>query len=421
MFLLYLKGTIIFSIHQPRYSIFKLFDSLFLIAAGRCVYHGPARDVLPFFSSVGFLCEEHDNPADFILDISQGVQLPLLMDHTDQIEFYLNKAYIKTEIYDSIQSQINEKNNLSKENKMEKNRLVKKSYLNDLFYLSQRTFRNSFRNPALAILQTIISIFLSILIGLIYLNIDRTIDTGVKNRSGAIFFIVTNQVFSNLSALDLFIKERILFVHENVSGYYHVSTYFLSKIICDIIPLRTIPAIVFSIIVYFMMGFQRSAEKFFIFFFGIWISSICSSSLCFFVSATVQNFGNFIKIIYYFKLFYLGIANLVAALFCVLTLVFGGFLVDISSVVSFLRWIQYFSIFRYAANLLLINEFMGLTLCLSNNTQICQTNGSDILTQLNIDHSTNWDLWKNFVALASITIGFLVLAYVQLRRIKKNK
>jgi ABC-type multidrug transport system permease subunit len=121
------------------------------------------------------------------------------------------------------------------------------------------------------------------------------------------------------------------------------------------------------------------------------------------------------------KLLHLGIANLVAALFCVLTLVFGGFLVDISSVVSFLRWIQYFSIFRYAANLLLINEFMGLTLCLPNNTQICQTNGSDILTELNIDHSTSWDLWKNVVALASITIGFLVLAYVQLRRIKKTK
>jgi ATP-binding cassette subfamily G (WHITE) protein 2 len=96
-------------------------------------------------------------------------------------------------------------------------------------------------------------------------------------------------------------------------------------------------------------------------------------------------------------------------------------LVDISSVVSFLRWIQYISIFRYAANLLLINEFMGLTLCLTNNTQICQTNGSEILTQLNIDHSNNWDLWKNFVALASITIGFLLLAYAQLRRIKKTK
>ncbi|CAF4632889.1 unnamed protein product, partial [Rotaria socialis] len=33
--------TIVFSIHQPRYSIFKLFDTLFLLSAGRCTYHGP--------------------------------------------------------------------------------------------------------------------------------------------------------------------------------------------------------------------------------------------------------------------------------------------------------------------------------------------------------------------------------------------
>jgi ATP-binding cassette subfamily G (WHITE) protein 2 len=169
--------------------------------------------------------------------------------------------------------------------------LTKKSRLNDMFYLSQRTLRNSFRNPSLVILQTCTSLLVALIIGLIYLNIDRTIDIGVKNRNGAIFFIVTNQVFSNLSALELFIKERVLFVHENVSGYYHVSTYFISKIICDILPLRTIPAIGFSIVVYFMMGFQRIVDKFFIFFFCIWILPITASSLCFLVSATVNDFG----------------------------------------------------------------------------------------------------------------------------------
>jgi ABC-2 type transporter len=45
--------TIIFSIHQPRYSIFKLFDRLTLLAAGRTVYHGPASEALSFFKSLG--------------------------------------------------------------------------------------------------------------------------------------------------------------------------------------------------------------------------------------------------------------------------------------------------------------------------------------------------------------------------------
>ena len=48
------KGrTIIFSIHQPRYSIFRLCDRLSLLALGHMLYHGPAEDALEFFSSIG--------------------------------------------------------------------------------------------------------------------------------------------------------------------------------------------------------------------------------------------------------------------------------------------------------------------------------------------------------------------------------
>ena len=206
------------------------------------------------------------------------------------IETYLNEAYVKTGIYQTIQQEIAEQNTVDRANS-KPTPLVKKSIFNEIVYVSQRTLRNAFRNPMLTILQSAVSMFLAVLIGLIYYRMDNYVEVGLGNRRGAIFFIVTNQVFSNLSALDLFIKERVLFVHENVSGYYHVITYFISKILCDILPLRTIPAVGFSLISYFMMGLQMSVEKFFIFFFCIWLSSTCASTLCFFVSASVSNFG----------------------------------------------------------------------------------------------------------------------------------
>ncbi|CAF2109566.1 unnamed protein product [Rotaria magnacalcarata] len=407
--------TIVFSIHQPRYSIFKLFDSLYLLAAGRCIYHGPADGVLSFFSSVGFPCEEHNNPADFIIDVAQGDRLPLSTRHPDDMDvdtlesptaLHLYQEYMKTSIYKSIQAQLPEKISLSEENDINSLRITKKSRLHDMYYVSQRTLRNSYRNPSLSILQVVISIVLGTLVGLIYLNIANTTGVGVKNRVGGVFFIIANQVFLNLSALELFIKERVLFAHENASGYYHVITYFLAKIICDIIPLRTIPSLTFSIVVYFMMGLQRTAAKFFIFFFFIWLTTICSSALCFLVSASVRNFG---------------VADLIAALFCGLTLLFSGLLVEVSSVVVFLQWIQYISIFAYGTNALLINEFTGLTLCYSNSTNLCTKSGSDVLTDLDITHGADWDLWKNAVALIAIIVGFLILTYVQLRRMKKTK
>nr|QHX41460.1 ATP-binding cassette sub-family G member 2 [Halisarca dujardinii] len=47
--------TIILSIHQPRYSIFKLFDSVTLLSKGNLVYHGHSARVLEFFASKGSL------------------------------------------------------------------------------------------------------------------------------------------------------------------------------------------------------------------------------------------------------------------------------------------------------------------------------------------------------------------------------
>ena len=45
--------VIVLSIHQPRYSIFKLFDSLSLLSHGTIVYHGPANTALDYFERLG--------------------------------------------------------------------------------------------------------------------------------------------------------------------------------------------------------------------------------------------------------------------------------------------------------------------------------------------------------------------------------
>lgn len=60
------------------------------------------------------------------------------------------------------------------------------------------------------------------------------------------FFVFFTQLF-----LYIFLS---LCSHEYISGYYRVSVYFLCKILSDIITLRTIPAIVFTCVAYFMVG-----------------------------------------------------------------------------------------------------------------------------------------------------------------------
>ena len=45
--------TIIFSIHQPRFAIYKLFEHLVLLAKGNIVYQGPCSEALDYFADLG--------------------------------------------------------------------------------------------------------------------------------------------------------------------------------------------------------------------------------------------------------------------------------------------------------------------------------------------------------------------------------
>nr|XP_026696019.1 ATP-binding cassette sub-family G member 2-like isoform X2 [Ciona intestinalis] len=64
--------NIIMSIHQPRYSIFSLFDRLVLLNKGNIVYRGVAKKAVHYFKDIGFSCPRFHNPADFFLDIVGG-------------------------------------------------------------------------------------------------------------------------------------------------------------------------------------------------------------------------------------------------------------------------------------------------------------------------------------------------------------
>jgi len=46
----------------------------------------------------------------------------------------------------------------------------------------------------------------------------------------------------------------LLCSHQNVSGYYRVSSYFFAKILCDILPIRLFPVIFYTTITYWMIG-----------------------------------------------------------------------------------------------------------------------------------------------------------------------
>lgn len=61
--------TVICSIHQPRSSIFRMFDDVMLMSEGRVMFQGPAGRVGRYFRSKGHYMPANTNPGDFAVDV----------------------------------------------------------------------------------------------------------------------------------------------------------------------------------------------------------------------------------------------------------------------------------------------------------------------------------------------------------------
>lgn len=64
------KKTVVFTIHQPSSDIWNLFDRIFLLVEGKFIYQGPGcKNIINYFTNMGFKCPRYSNPADYYLSI----------------------------------------------------------------------------------------------------------------------------------------------------------------------------------------------------------------------------------------------------------------------------------------------------------------------------------------------------------------
>ncbi|KAF3933477.1 hypothetical protein ABW19_dt0204080 [Dactylella cylindrospora] len=259
--------------------------------------------------------------------------------------------------------------------------------------VSSRTWKNIYRNPMLMLSHYAIPIILACLCGFLFYGITDDI-AGFQNRMGLFFFVLAVFGFSALTSLHVFSQERLLFVRERANGYYAPITYFASKVVFDILPLRLLPPIILGAIVYPMVGLLPEWDAFFKFILVLVLFNLATATLCLFIGIVFKDTG---------------IANLVGSLVMLFSLLMAGLLLNHDKIPGAAKWLQVISIFHYGFEALIVNEVTTLQLIDRKYGLDISVPGATILTTFGFN---NQAFWMDTIGLAVFSGVFLVLGYV---------
>lgn len=279
------------------------------------------------------LSKQQGRPPSQILDDPHN--LPPPAEGADGLELLIS-AYHGSDVAAELLSSIHNAVNTASENNGHPNggpngivsskvRGYQKPWIHYQFYiLSRRTWRNLHRNPQLMLAHYAIAIVLAVFLGFLFYGLTDDLK-GFQNRLGFFFFLLALFGFSTLTSLTVFAPERLLFLRERSKGYYHPISYYLSKVVFDIVPLRIIAPTLTGCIVYPMTGLLPTWPEFFKFILFIVLFNLAAALILLCIGICVRNQG---------------VANLLGVLIMLFSLLFGGFLLNHETIPGPLRWLQ---------------------------------------------------------------------------------
>lgn len=265
------KGkTIVTSVHQPSSRVYQMFDSVLVLSEGRSIYFGKGSEAMNYFASVGFAPSFHMNPADFLLDLANGVcHLGNNDKERPNVKQTLVSSYNRL-LAPNVKAACLETSTSTCPREM----MVRICGSNDQFRSSWTsnvsTWFNQFsillerslkerRHETFNSLRVFQVIAASLLAGFMWWHSDFQ---NIQDRLGLLFFIaIFWGVLPSFNATFAFPQERAIFMKERASGMYTLSSYFMSRIVGDM-PMELILPTIFVTITYWMAGLKPELAAF---------------------------------------------------------------------------------------------------------------------------------------------------------------
>ncbi|KAJ3083470.1 hypothetical protein HDU99_009405 [Rhizoclosmatium hyalinum] len=434
----YQNRTVVASCYQASDAMYNLFDKVIVLAEGHCCFFGPTQDAVKYFEDLGFPKHPRDTSAEYLTTCASSGKI----SPKDLFDKYKSSRYGKVNEAEAeryLAPDHNEKaRSLFFERIVARRKLQgsKGKQLDSLYsvplstqalMLLRREVQIIRGNSGAIIMSTIFNLLMAVIVGSVFYQIPAT-SAGAFTRGGAIYFGLLFNAVSAFAEIPKVIDGRtILYKHLDMA-LYRPSTHFLAQSVFEFL-VSAVRILFFSLILYFMVGLQPNAEKFFIFYLSIIL--------------TQQAFGFMLKIFGFLAAAKHEAINH-AAIVLILCTMYAGYMIPIHDMKPWFGWILYINPVGYGFLTIMINEFEGLDLACAGTSlvpayippyytnpayQTCTLQGSvpgspvvhglDYLSSaLSINTDMKW--WNLLINLGFIVI-FMILDCIVLETVQHGK
>ena len=382
---------ILMTIHQPRVDIVNMFDRIMLLSMGRTIWDGTLQDAIRHFETLGYKVPEMTNPVDFLLDIStvdfrtqikrknSESRIDLFFDKWKEVKLTKSSVCTNSTLKTSIAS------------------IGFKYWFQEFIVLLHRNLKELFYDKDVIVGYILVNTVIMLIMGILFRPLS-TDPSGIQNRFGLLFFVCVHLSYGIvIPNVVLFTQKRSMIIRERTSGWYRSSTSYCAKIV-SFFPIVVFISCIIALPLYWIVGLQANITKYLTFFAIVLVHAHTSSSLGILVSTFSKN---------------VTMGQVIAPMFLLTMMLFGGQLVNLNNITIVLRWMKYLSIIAYANSAFVQNEFNGLQF----DCPSCD--GVTIVANQSLDFLSIGDcvLINFMMGIAYLIIGYIAYHFYCIKRL----
>ncbi|XP_050108515.1 pleiotropic drug resistance protein 1-like [Malus sylvestris] len=257
--------TVVCTIHQPSIDIFDAFDELFLLKkGGQELYVGPlgrhSCNLIKYFEGIDNVSKIRDgyNPATWMLEVTSSAK-----EIAMEIDFA--EVYKKSELYRRNKALIAELSNPASGSKdLHFPTQYSQPFLTQCVACLWKQHWSYWRNPPYTAIRLIYTTIVALMFGTMFWNLGSktTKEKDLFNAIGSMYAAVLFLGIKNSTTVQPVVDvERTVFYRERAAGMYSALAYAFAQVTIEI-PYVFVQALVYSVIVYAMIGFEWTLAKF---------------------------------------------------------------------------------------------------------------------------------------------------------------